>query len=431
MVSIVTGTFRLFASRWPALITIFLAGWILRFLLIRFAGFLANIDPLFGMLVLPVAILARLASYVAMFLVLREAMPTFRTISESRLTSDGTPPQRFNQIVGSSILAFFIVFATWNMMKEDVIDYASSSLEQWNPFETQFGGITSTTSVYDVGLSAMTVSIVVIAYVLRLLIKKFAERLPVWTSYLAVYLEAVWIFIAVIVIQSLLSFVPAWVQSRAVVVWALDLVEAAQSLFAPLRWLIDGWSWLAEQAGIVIVLPLAWLALAGIVYSKALELKTPLPEIDHAAVKTVRGRYESVPRFVRKRISSLADGTVSRWKPIADSARLIWTAGILAMAVFVLSYAVLDTSTLWILQGIYRLLGPHELAWWFATDKQINLVANAIVEPLRLCLIAATYDYGLRMTRERDSRKAREAEVAMDAAASEPATAGQLQSDRQ
>ncbi|MGV8881318.1 MAG: hypothetical protein ACOH19_04120 [Rhodoglobus sp.] len=435
MLSIVTGTFRLFASRWPALIAIFLAGWALRFVLIRFAGFAGNIDPLLGMLLLPVAVLVRLASYVAMFLVLRDAMPTFRTISESRLTTEGTRPQRFTQILGSSILGFFVVFATWNMLKDDYIDYSNSQLEQWDPFETDLTASAPAGSALDIPVSFMTVSIVVIAYILRVLIKKYSKRLPLWTSYLAVYLEAVWIFLAVIVLQSLLSFVPAWVQSRVVVVWALDVIETARGLFAPLRWLIDGWSWLAEQAGIVIVLPLAWLALAGVVYSKALDLKPPLHEIDYTVVKTVRGRYERVPRFVRKRISSLADGTVSRWKPIADSARLIWSAGILAMAVFVLSYAVLDTSTLWILQGFYRLLGPHELGWWFATDNQISLVADAIVEPLRLCLIAAAYDYGLRATQERDARKAR-ADLATAAAATETATgavataAGGLQSDR-
>lgn len=419
MLSIVTGTFRLFASRWPALITIFLAGWTVRFLLIRFAGFLANIDPLLGILVLPVAVLARLASYVAMFLVLRSVMPTFTTISESRLTEEGAAPQRFSQILGSSILGFFVVFATWNMLKEDYLDYANASLEQFDPYEASTSAITSTTSssVLDISPSVMTVSIVVIAYLLRLLVKRFSKRLPVWTSYFAVYLEAVWIFVAVIVLQSLLAFVPEWVQSRAIVVSILDLIETAKGLFAPLRWLIDAWSWLAGQAGIVIVLPLAWLALAGIVYSKALALEPLTSDLDNSAIKTVRGRYERVPRFVRKRISSLADGTVSRWRPIADSARLIWTAGALAMAVFVVSYAALDTSTVWILQGIYRLLGPHELAWWFATDNQISLVADAIVEPLRLCLIAAAYDYGLGKTRERDARKAREASLA-----TEPAT---------
>jgi len=414
MLSIVTGTFRLFASRWPALIAIFLAGWALRFLLIRFAGFVGNIDPLFGMLVLPVAILARLASYVAMFLVLRNAMPTFKTISEARLSTAGTPPLRFSQILGSSILAFFVVFATWNMVKDDFIDYANAQLEQWNPFDADSPAV----DAFEVTPSVMTISIVIVAFVLRLLIKKYAERLPVWMSYLAVYLEAVWIFTAVFVIQTLLSFVPAWVRSRTVVVWALDVIESAKEAFAPLRWLLDSWSWVWDQAGILIVLPLAWLALAGIVYSNALAMKAAALEVDHAVVKKVRGRYERVPRFVRKRISSLADDTVSRWRPIADSARLIWRAGILAMAVFVLSYAVLDTSTLWILQGIYRLLGPHELAWWFATDNQITLVADAIVEPLRLCLIAATYDYGLRVSRERDALKAREA-------------AAQLQGERQ
>lgn len=399
MLSIVTGTLRLFAKRWPALIAIFLAGWIVRFVLIRFAGVLGNIDPLFGMLVLPIAVLARLASYVAMFLILRQAMPTFTTISESKLAGAKNPPQRFNQIVGSSILAFFIVFATWNMMRDDFIAYAHSYLEQWNPFDP--AATSGRGTVFTFEPSVMTISVVIAAFILRFLIKRFSERLPGWTSYLAVYLEAVWVFVAVFVIQNVLSVIPQWLSTRTLVVWASDAIESARAAFAPLGWILDAGAWAIDQAGLLIVLPLAWLALAGIVYSNALAMERRSAPVGRVVAKA-QGSYEKVPAYLRKRITMLSGDLIERWRPIADSARLIWRAGILAMALFVLAYAVLDTSSLWLMQGFYGLLGPHELAWWFAVDNQIGLVTEAIVEPLRLCLIAATYDYCLRVMRERD-----------------------------
>lgn len=424
MLSIVTGTFRLFAMRWPALIAIFLAGWVINFVLIRFSGVLGNIEPLFGMLVLPIAVLARLASYVAMFLVLRPAMPTFMTLSEAKLAATTGPPQRFSQILGSSILAFFIVFATWNMMRDDMIAYANAYLESWNPFDTT--GSSQRTAVFTLDPSVMTVSVVAVAFILRFLIKRFSDRIPTWTSYVAVYLEAVWVFIAVFVIQNMLSVIPAWLSTRTIVVWGADVLQTAREAFAPLGWVLDAIVWLVEQGGLLIVLPLAWLALAGIVYSNALALERTTPA-GGRVVQKAKGSYERVPAYLRKRIVSLSGELIERWRPIADSARLIWSAGIVAVALFILSYAVLDTSSLWILQGIYRILGPHELAWWFAVDNQIGLVTDAIVEPLRLCLIAATYDYCLRIMRDRQLLDLPDATAPVVAAAAADASEAERQ----
>jgi hypothetical protein len=340
-----------------------------------------------------------------MFLVLRTAMPNFMTLSEARLTKAGKPPQRFAQVLSSSILPFFIVFATWNMMREDFIAYASASVEQFDAFEP---GTSEAGMGLAVDPSVVTIVMVVVAFSLRFLIKKFAERLPRWTSYLAVYLEALWVFIVVFAAQRIIIVVVEWASTRVMVVWVLDVIDAAKVAFAPLRWTLDAGVWLIGQGALLIVLPLAWLALAGIVYSNALALDPVSAAETTGIAARVRQKYERVPASLRKRIVSLLGDLIERWRPIADSARLIWGAGIIAVALFVLAYAVLDTSTLWLLQGVYRLLGPQELGWWFAVDNQISLIADSLIEPLRLCLIAATYDFCLGVVRKRDELKARE-----------------------
>ena len=68
---------RAAARNWPALLAWFLAGWIARILLLQLAGWLGANQGVYGLLVLPLAVLARLASYVAMFLVLRAELPHF------------------------------------------------------------------------------------------------------------------------------------------------------------------------------------------------------------------------------------------------------------------------------------------------------------------------------------------------------------------
>jgi hypothetical protein len=360
---IVVGTFRLYASRWPALVAFFLAGWIANYLLIRFAGFVANIDPLYGQLVFPLAILARVASYVAMFLVLR-------------------PGRAFGEALTSSILPFLIVFATWGLIHDDWTAFSLAQLEQ-----RRFDG---TDPDLFIGVTPITVAVVVAAFVLRFLIKRYATKLPRWFTFVAAYLEAVWIFIALDIIGQLFSGLPAWLENRRIVAWGIDVVEAAKDAFAPLRWVWDAAAWLIDQAATLIGLPLAWLTLAGIVYAVALPRLKP-----RGAVATASARWNRVPGFLRKRLAELGSDLGGRWVPIADSARLIWRAGIITMALFVLAYAVLDTSSLWLSLGVNRLIGPHELPWWQAADTPIGLVIELIVEPLRIALIAATWVYCL------------------------------------
>lgn len=351
MLHIVTGTFRLYAGRWPALVAFFLAGWIANYLLIRFAGFVANIDPLYGQLVLPLAVLVRVASYVAMFLVLR-------------------PGRSFVGALGTSILPFFVVFATWGMIHDDWVAFSLAQLEQ-----RKFDG---TDPELFIGVTPVTIGVVVAAFVLRFLIKRWGTRLPKWVNFITAYLEAVWIFIAVDIISQLFAFLPAWVESRRVVVWGSEIIEAAKEAFAPLRFVTDAVFWLIDQAATLVGLPLAWLTLAGIVY----------------AVATVQKPKQAVG-FWHKRINEVGTDFAGRWVPIANSARLIWRAGAITMALFVLAYAILDTSTLWLHFGFDRLLGPHELSWWFASDAPLSLVIDLLVEPLRISLIASAWIYCL------------------------------------
>ena len=88
MLSIITRTARLAGAHWPALVAWFLAGWLARYLLIELAAVVGASALLGGLLIMPLAILARLISFVAMFLVLRPGMPHLQRFG------DGTPETR-------------------------------------------------------------------------------------------------------------------------------------------------------------------------------------------------------------------------------------------------------------------------------------------------------------------------------------------------
>lgn len=366
MREIVVRTARLYAAHLPALLAFFLAGWVVNYLLLRLAGALANIDPVYGYLVLPLAVLARIASYVGMFLVLR-------------------PGRSFLEALGTSILPFLVVFATWGMLKSDWVGFSLAQLET-----RRFDG---TDPELFFGVTPITVGIVVVAFSLRLLIKKFSARLPRWFGVVAAYLEAVWIFIAIDIIAEVTGWVVDWLDDRVIVVWWNGLMTSIGEAVAPLAWITEAVAWLLGQAAVLIGQPLAWLTVAGIVYAMTTPHATPT-----RWGAAARKRMESLPGFVSARLGDVGNDLAGRWLPIAQSARLIWRSGVITMALFVLAYAILDTSSEWLAIGIHRLLGPHELGFWNGASTTIGLVIDTIVEPLRISLVAATWAFCLTLS---------------------------------
>ena len=108
MRSTVREVLRLAGRSWPLLLLWFLGGWIVRWVVIRIAAELGAIDATLGLIVLPIAVLARLVSYIGMFLVLRDSMPTFTRLARGNVT-DGSVEETalgFRDILLSSVLVF-------------------------------------------------------------------------------------------------------------------------------------------------------------------------------------------------------------------------------------------------------------------------------------------------------------------------------------
>jgi hypothetical protein len=400
--SILTLTARLVVARWPQLLAWYLAGWLARYLLIELASVFGAFSALAGLLILPLAILARLGSFIAMFLVMRRAMPAFSDLNDRG--DDGVdragrrPPRgKVSEIFLVSIVPFFAFYAVWQLFEEDTVFYAEKSLQKSNFFD----GSPVATAI-NLTLDPLTIAIVILAFAGRFLIKRFASKLPRWTNLVAVYLESVWVYVTIFLIMDQTDALQAWVDSRVATHLFTDLRATLTDFFAPIGVLWGGVEWLIGAAGGLILLPLAWLTLAGIVYGRALVQPKIALSVDNARLSRVRSRLGVLPNSVRDRAKDVGKDFIGRWTPLANAVVLIWRAGVLPMGIYVLAYTVLEAANLWLRLVGVQLIGPHPLqGWWMNFDDMLSFVVSVLVEPLRIALIAAAYDFCLRRLEER------------------------------
>lgn len=424
MLSIVTQTLRLTARRWPQLLAWFLAGWLARYLLIELAANIGATFSLGGLLIMPLAILARLVSFVAMFLVLRDDMPNLRSAAESMPRTRGEKRRAFLDAVLISILPFFAFYYAWGLLRNDMAEYSRRALDIYTFFRGDFldPERISYTEIDTLQFDALTISIIVVAFAGRWALKRWSSRVPRWTSLVGVYLEAVWVFMTVYLLGDFIGAATGWVRSRQAMLWLDGIREWIASVAAPLGWIGDAIAWVLGEAGGIILQPIAWLTLAGVVYGRTIAARAvELPA--HATVDGVRRRWRSLPAPVRRSAGDLGQELTSRFRPVSSALVTIWRAGALPMGVFILTYAVIGALYGGAWWGITRLLGPHELnSFWMLIDGLVLLAALALTEPLRIALVAAAYDFALTRLSIQEIRELEE--PVEDAAGVAPAEAG-------
>lgn len=385
-----TTALRVLVRCWPALLAWFLLGWTARALILQGGGYLLNIDENFGLLLLPLAILAILAAYVGMFLAVRSELENLGDAVDAEAGQVAAPPiRRWRDSLLSAILPFLLLYIAWDLVQGDRVALYFASTNQDN-----FG-----TNPLGDDVTFASVVILVVAFVIRSVLGRFSARLPRWTALLATYFEAVWVLVALTTIKALLGMAWAWLSTRRMVGWVVDGWADVREQFAWIGAFGDaiGWTW--SQVGIVVGLPLAWLAFASIVYFGTMPRSSrPGP----ARLRAASERWERLPVWMRAAGTSIASGAVDRWRPVALAARLIWRSGPIAIGTYVFGFAVLTTGGQWLGIGIYRLLGPHATGWWFGASDVIELGIAAIVAVLQIALVAAAFDHALRSQAAQD-----------------------------
>ncbi|KMO76200.1 hypothetical protein [Mycolicibacterium obuense] len=410
MLTIARRTAGLWWRTWPRLAALYVAGWFVRYWVLQFA-ISVGIDhgELWGSLIMAVVPIVRLLTYLGMFLVIRS-----ETVALQYLESSGTAAQRgVIDLTLTAVLPFLVIYTLWKLVVADFYVYFTTV----NITTVYEGTQDRVAAVVNHTAGAPLITVIVIAFLLRQLITRFRDRLPSAMMLLAVYFQVLWLFLTIQASFAALFGTADWIAQRRIIVWYSGIREEMLSHLGALGRFYESVTAALGPLTQVVALSLAWLAIAAAVYG------TPLTPTwqggrraflghrgDVAAAraidrgrKTLRPRWQRVPATVQERVVEFLRGQLGMFGPIVDAGRLILHGGALPIAFFVLVYtglvvlapgnAYFDPTVTdgYLFRAVAVALGPHEWAWWQAFDDTIRLVIDAVIDPIRICLVAATY----------------------------------------
>ncbi|MEI2268785.1 hypothetical protein OHB93_05660 [Microbacterium sp. No. 7] len=387
-------TWRLLVRHWAALVAWYLAGVLGRYIGLEAAGYVGGYTALGGVLIIPLAILAKLVSLVGMFLVLRDGMTRLGAIAPP--PTDG-PGRRvaFRDAMLSSVLPFLAVYAALGFLNEDVATYLDTALQVkiGRIAEGAVTGVDADVSgaVDKLPWDPMTITVVVLAFVGRWAWSRWRGRLPRWSSLVATYLDGLWIFLAAYFVGNATGQLTAWVQSRRASAWVGQLRESIGDWFAPLGWVWDAVATVTAEAVGLVAVPLAWLTVAGVVYGQAVAPRGV--QWRGRIAERARQRYGSIPQRLRRRLADIGASLGSRFQPIWRAVVLMWRGGPVLIGCYVLAYVLVLLAQDLIDFGVTRLVGPQSPDdFWRAGGALFLLIAPVIIEPIRTVVIAGAYD---------------------------------------
>ncbi len=409
MLTIARRTVSLWWQTWPWLVAIYLIGWFVRYWALHLAIHVGlSHGDFWGSLILPLAPLVRLLTYLAMFLVIRSVAPGLQGVE-----TDGQQAKGVFDVVMTAVLPFLVIYTAWKLIVEDYYIYVTSVthtlLNDWKAAAAK--------EVFSPDIGAKLWIAILTAFALRQLMTRFRERLPRWTMMLAAYLEVVWLYFAIKASSVVLFGSPRWIRERRIIVW---LSGVRDQVLAHAAWLAHWWNAAGMLLGAmasVVALALAWLAIGSVVYGTPLtptwadarrvllgeRTATVFESAIQRGQRAAQPRWQRLPSEIRRRATEFARSQLGRFGPIADAWRLILHGGALPIAFFVLAYTALvllapdgaywdmkvTDGYLW--RGVALLIGPHDWPWWQTYDQLIRALIGALVDPLRIALVAAAY----------------------------------------
>ncbi|MEZ0050801.1 hypothetical protein ABIA30_001799 [Mycobacterium sp. MAA66] len=411
---------RLWVRYLPQLAACYLLGQLGRTAAIELAARFGAHNALWADVIMPFAGFARLASFIAMFLVLRPAIPALNALPRTNA--------RNVDLFSNVVMPFIAIYIGWQLLRDDWVAFAQTSLYylDLNSAPDQITELNPS----DIPVSNVAWALIIGAFVLQHLLKWFQNRTPEWFVGIRLYLQVFWVFLTVSFAANqgaVFLLKPAvWFQQRRLVVWFDNATEQANNSHPAVKagTSVIGAVWHAVVG--VAGMPLLWLVIAGLVYgvsaaaswrgvARQLAGDRAAAVVDRAAPAQVLlqqhfeahlgARSQGLAKRAWESIKAQVKAFFGKYATILNSARPILHGGFVPIAVYVLAFA--GTAWLSVTDTFYRMqiesgylvrffawaIGWHDDAFWSGPGSLAFTLSDTLVTALRICLVASTYAY--------------------------------------
>jgi len=429
---LIVDTGRVWWRLLPIIVGVYLLGWLGSELGLRVAVILGDISPWLTLIMFAFSFVCTLAAAIVILtlagreLGIRQLLPEDEREIDDRDTS-------ITRLLGITLLPFLGMYAAFGQVAK-----AAERLitQQWIRYGFLSNQQTVVGALYDMATKHLgwLIAMLVGIYVVRRLLDFLAERTGLRVlGIVVVLIEAFFLLLVVTGGIRVLQTFGVWLNDRAVMQWLAAIKNALADFFAIFKidlpeiltrisaFITDTiWPVLVE----VIAQPMLWLAVAALVFgSRVLSLaqlwRTGQPYAARIPGMTVFARYgekrafrrlEPPPKGVRlaaARIQEAFFGDIDdKYLPTLHALRLVLRAGPIFLGAYIFVYSLVIILQNYLERSIHWLVGGHESQFWVRWEPLSALIQDALIEPVRLCLLAVAFRRCLELFAQRSAASA-------------------------
>ncbi|MCP2264911.1 hypothetical protein ACFQHV_10530 [Promicromonospora thailandica] len=414
---------RLFVAHWPALLTLGLLGVAVRNGAMWGAVELSDWNSFVAQLLLIVSPLGYLLPVVGMLWVCRGSLPVLRPDPAPArggvpglLPGSGAPmmpsekrERRLVDVALSVLVPFLVVYEVEGLMDADRARFLNEAAadELFNDtFTTQGVDFTARLGVW----SGWTLcAIVAVAFLLRWLLGRLEGRVGfLGIAVLGAVLEIYWTGQVAGQIETVQQRLWGVAEDRQLVAAATGSIGSAREALGETAnetasVAADNAVTVLESLDVVLVAPLAWLAIGAVVLGH--RLMEP-PSTEHRWLD----RMTWIPSGLRSLLESLTEDLRARLSALWDGLKMIVHGGLGPMLVFCLGYLVVMRAPYAVGWLVRAVTGPVDSDTWLAFSPMEAAAGLAISLALAAALVAATVarlvEHGLAVRAEEAEERA-------------------------
>lgn len=393
---------RVLWRHWPQLVALFLIGWIGRMGFLWIATVVSDWNATVAVLILPLAPMSTLLSFVLMMRAMTPSLPAFQG-----MITASSPRQRWTEdltVAGQVMIPFLAVYASAGLLRQDASVFLLDSTAD-ESLNTVIHELDWDRADYAPGLTI--VAFIVIALIARKVISMLGlvKRHLAWAG-IAAYIEVLWIMTLANALSTELESITQWVTSRRVIASIIDWWEAVSAGIrewsAPVGAVVDFVSTTLGNLGSVVVVPVAWLAIGAAIYGHQLQAsKLAVPGHEEMS-----RRIKRVPNPVRRAVLQIGEPVVTPIQSAVKAIQKIAVAGIVPMVMFCIVFLVAGAVQSGVAVLMRAAIGPGSGLRQFALEPYTTMVERGVYFVLVLALLAAAVNVIVLAQRSRAEAEA-------------------------